>query len=230
MTRQRGGSPGAALCARLAFAIAAPWCVAACATLAGTSAQSVPAPKPAQAADHVSGMASVPPCPDGLVATLDTGVQVHFDGAAPLDPQSCVQTWSAREHEYILGIWRKRRLRPETDAQRAAIAQILTAPVGTAVRFDLRHDTRRTFFDSATIQHVGNEVLTVGREPRHTLKLELVLHDAQGRPESKAESLLWIDRKTGIPLKKEVVTRTADGGVWNTTVWRVQDLGQDPTG
>jgi hypothetical protein len=228
MTMERGKRRGAVFLARLGFALAAPCGVVACTTT--PPAPVVAAATPAKSVDGVAGMEAVPPCPDGMTATLDTGVQVHFTGAAPQDPQSCVQSWASREHEFLLGVWRKRRLRPETAAQRAAIVQVLTAPVGTAVRFPLRHKTRRTFFDSATLRHVGNETLAVGVEKRHALKLELVLHDAQGRPEANAESLFWIDRKTGIPLKKEVVTRTADGGVWNTTVWRVRDLAPDPLG
>jgi len=213
--------------ARLGLAILLGASVAGCATspVAPVVAQ---APKPAPVEDHTSGMAEVPSCPDGMVATLDSGVQVRFDGGTPHDPSMCVQTWSQREHEYFLSVWRKERLRPDSSERREAIAQILTAPVGASVRFALKHNSPRTFFDSATLRHVANETLTVGTKARPALKLELVLHDAQKRPDVKAERLLWIDRETGIPLKKEVVTRTADGGVWNTTVWRVRELAADP--
>jgi hypothetical protein len=41
--------------------------------------------------------------------------------------------------------------------------------------------------------------------------------------------LYWLDRATGIPLRKDVITRTADGDRWDKTIWRVTRIEGPPT-
>ena len=207
---------------RLARLAALP-CLAALAACAN-AAPPVAAVAPPSPAQRVAGMRTIPPCPDDVAATLTSGLTVHFDGAAADDPDVCIQRWDSRTHRYYLGFWGNGRFREGTPEQRQAIVAALRAPVGTAIQFDLRRKTRLALWGSATVQHVDNERLLVGDKPRPTVKLRVVLHDSLGREAVKAESLYWIDRATGVPLRKEIVTRMADGETWHTTIWQVRAL------
>ena len=207
--------------ARLA-AFAGLGALAACAAAAPPVAAVAPATSPP--AQRTAGLRTIPPCPDDVAATLTSGLTVHFDGAAADDPDVCIQSWESRTHRYYLGFWGNGRFREGTPEQRQAIIDALKAPVGTSIQFDLHRKTRLALWKSATVQHVENEPLLVGDKPRPTVKLRVVLHDSLGRDAVNAESLYWIDRATGVPLRKEIVTRMADGETWHTTIWQVRAL------
>jgi hypothetical protein len=57
------------------------------------------------------------------------------------------------------------------------------------------------------------------------VKLRVVRQDTAGRAGTTAETLYWIDRATGAPLKKQIVIRMADGDVQRATIWDVASLG-----
>jgi len=101
----------------------------------------------------------------------------------------------------------------------------MTAPIGKAATFNLHKRTRLTLWKLVVVQHVADPFLAVGGKRRPTIKLRIVRHDALGRHRVQAERLYWLDRVTGIPLKKQVVVRMADGNIRRITIWQVASLG-----
>lgn len=206
--------------------------LAAVSTLISLAACQAPVPVPSQIGDGArpgpaidqGGIATVPPCPSGVTAVPTSGPPVHFRGPAEDDPTVCVQTSNGRSYRYYLNFWGDGRFRHGTPDQRHALRSVVVGPVGTEVRFDLPRRSRLALWRSASVTHVANAHLVVGGRIRQTVKLRIVKHDALGRPGVTAESLCWIDRATGIPLKKQVVIRMADGDVERTTTWQVTSL------
>jgi len=164
------------------------------------------------------------PCPDQISAVLANGVVVHFLGATDGDPDICVQEWNGRTYHYYLGFWGKGRFNHGTAQQREALAAILRGPVGATTTVDLHGPTAPALWKSATVTHESDTSLRVGRDKRPVMKLRIVRKDTSDRNTADTERLLWLDRATGIPLKKQTVTRTADGEVWHITTWDVSSL------
>jgi hypothetical protein len=203
-----------------------------CAMFAGLFAlggcqQAVRAPGSAEAdtdAAAAGNLPADPPCPDNLTAVLASGVTVRFMGAAASDPQTCVQTWNGREYRYYLGFWGNGRLEEGSPQQRQALAAVLSGPVGMTATVELHAPTQMALWRSATVTHEADTSLQVGSHKRSVVKLRVVRHDAPGGKEVAAETLYWLDRESGIPLREQTVTRLADGQTWHTTTWDVSAL------
>lgn len=75
-----------------------------------------------------------------------------------------------------------------------------------------------------TAEHVADPVLTLKSGLRRTTLPRVVKHDELGRAQVRAETLHWVDARTGIVLKRQVVTRLADGVTRMDTTWRVERL------
>ncbi len=103
-------------------------------------------------------LVSMPPCPDGVTATLSDGMVVRYKDAAPSDPEVCVMSWRGRTHRYLAGFWGSGRFRKGTADERAAIGQALTGPVGTRTSFE---DTRADLRGKVTVEHVASPALPV---------------------------------------------------------------------
>lgn len=172
------------------------------------------------------GLAPIPPCPSGVTAVMQEGPPVHFKGPAHDDAAVCVQTSNGKSYRDYLNFWGNGRFSGGTPHERHALRSVVAGPVGTQVHFALPAKSRPGLWKSASVTHVANDHVVVGQHARPAVKLKVVRHDAFDRPGVKAESLYWLDRRTGIPLKKEVVTHMADGEVQRTTTWRVVALEQ----
>ena len=183
----------------------------------------------AAAVPLLSGMPELPDCPDDLTGVLANGVRVHFEGASPLDSRVCIQRWLDRTHPYYLGFWGHGRFRSGSDEQRQAVAHVLTAPVGSRETFFLGKHMPEKLFRAAILEHVANERLPVGKHLRRAVKIRVTLMDKVVHPRIRSETVYWLDRATGIPLRKDVITRTADGDRWDKTIWRVTRIEGPPT-
>ncbi len=162
-----------------------------------------------------------PPCPDHVTAVLSDGLVVHFMGSTDDDPEVCVQQWNGRSYRYYLGFWGEGRFGHGTPQQREALAAILRGPVGATTTVDLQGPAAGALWKSASVTHEADAAVRVGRHKRAAVKLRVVRNDSLGRSEVTAERLYWLDRETGIPLKKQTVTRMADGNVSHVTTWDV---------
>lgn len=172
----------------------------------------------------LGSLPATPPCPAHLTAVLASGVAVRFMGSSDDDPDICIQEWNGRSHRYYLGFWGNGRFKHGTPQQRKALAAILRGPVGMTTTVDLHAPTRGALWKSATVTHEANTSLRVGRHKRPVVKLRVVRRDALGRNEVTAERLYWLDRELGIPLRKQTVTRLANGHIWHITTWEVSAL------
>lgn len=164
---------------------------------------------------------SVPRCRDAATATLSNGLVVHYEGADPGNPEVCLVSWRGRTHRFLAGFWWPGRYGEGTPAERAAIRNALTGPVGTTTSFE---DTRADLWGTVTVEHLANPVLRLKDGLRRTVQLKVVRHDAWGRPEVKRIALHWIDVRTGIELKRQTVTQLAGGQQLFDTTWRVEEL------
>lgn len=108
-----------------------------------------------------------------------------------------------------------------SNAARQAVRTALTGPVGTQTSFEAEH---ARLWNRVTITHVANSLVTVAGERRPALELRVVRHDANGRPDVRAETRYTIDRATGVMLRRESVTPMADGEVTTTTSWQIGSL------
>lgn len=171
--------------------------------------------------------ATVPSCPDHMAAVLTTSLVVHFTGATADDSAICLQEWGGKSYRYYLGFWGDGRFRHGSAEQREALRDVVTAPIGKTVTFGLRKKTRFALWKSAVAQHVANPTLVVGGKHLPTVKIRIVMQDALDRRHVRAERLYWLDRLTGIPLKKQSVVRMANGNVHRFTTWQVASF--DPT-
>lgn len=167
-----------------------------------------------------------PPCPDNLTAVLVNGVAVRFMGAEAGDPETCVQQWNGREHRYFLGFWGNGQFEEASAQQRQALSAVLRGPVGMTATVNLPAPTSMALWKSATVTHEANTSLEVGRHKRAAMKVRVVRQDAPGGAEVTAETLYWLDRASGVPLRKQTVTRLADGQTWHITTWEVSALQQ----
>jgi hypothetical protein len=165
-----------------------------------------------------------PPCPDNMTAVLASGVAVRFMGAAAGDPETCVQQWNGREYRYFLGFWGNGTFQQASPQQREVLAAVLRGPVGMTATVNLPAQTDMALWRSATVTHEANTSLEVGRHKRAVLKVRVVRQDAPGRADVTAETLYWLDRASGVPLRKQTVTRLADGQTWHITTWEVSAL------
>lgn len=166
-------------------------------------------------------LAVVPPCPDGITATLVDGMEVRYKGAAPNDPDVCLVAWRGKVHRYLAGFWGGGRFRKGAPDERSAIRQALTGPVGTRTSFE---DTRADLWGKVTVEHIASPAISTEDGLRRTVQLRVVRHDAYGRPNVLREALHWIDVRTGIALKRQTVTRLPSGERQVYTTWRVQQL------
>lgn len=191
---------------------------------AQTSNAAVEAARSADAASLVNqaGLDRLPPCEQDTVGTLNTGVRIHYKGADPSDPQVCLLEWRGRTRRLFAGFWGSGRYRKATHDEREALRDALTGPVGTKTTFQ---DSHSLLWGRVTVQHVGNPVLRMakGNGARQTVKLKIVRHDAFGRPTVRM-STQWIDRRTGILLKRQSITKLASGRQEAFTTWQITDL------
>ena len=172
-----------------------------------------------------SGLAQVPSCERNATAILDSGLIVHYEGADPSDPQVCQVRWQRRSRRFFAGFWGSGRYRKALAAERKAILDALTGPVGTKTIFQ---DTRAALWGRVTVEHVANPTLTLVGRPRGTVKLKIVRHDAFGRSNVRV-SEHWVDRQTGVLLKRQSITRLATGEIEPFTTWRVTELIANPS-
>ena len=177
----------------------------------------------ATAATGNAGLEAVPNCASGLSATLSDGVQVGYRGSDPNDPDRCMLDWSGRSYPLYFGMWSTGPDKPMSDAARAAFRTALTGPVGTEASFDTQG---AKLWKRATVTHVANDKVDVAGTPRAAVELRVVRHDAEGRPDVRAETLYAIDRATGVMLRCQSVTPMADGEVTKTTSWQIGTIGQ----
>ncbi len=177
----------------------------------------------AAAATGDAGLNAVPNCASGLSATLSDGVQVGYRGSDPDDPDRCLLDWSGRSYPLYFGMWSAGPDRSMSDAARAAFRTALTGAVGTEATFDTEG---AKLWKRVTVMHVANDTVDVAGKPRPAVELRVVRHDAEGRPDVRAESLYAIDRATGVMLRCESVTPMADGEVTKTTSWQIGTIGQ----
>jgi hypothetical protein len=185
--------------------------------LAASQAASNQPPSPAGSA----GLAEVPDCAAGIVATLSGGVQIGYHGSDPDDPDRCLLNWSGRSHPLYFGLWSTGPDLPMSEEARAAFRTALTGPVGTEASFEMQ---RARLWKRVTVTHVANTTIDVAGQPRSALELRVVRHDAAGRPDVRAETRYAIDRATGVLLRSQSVTPMADGAVTTTTSWQIEQI------
>ena len=211
----------ASLSRGLALCIALTGCQAAGPTQAQTQPATAP-PEAAPAPPSADAMLdAVPPCQANGAATLRQGLVVHFDGADPRDPLVCLVSWKGRTYRYLAGFWGSGRYRRGTAEERDAVRKVLLGPVGAKAAFE---DVRAGLWGRVTAEHVGDPMLPLKSGPRRTVLVRMVKHDVGGRPQVRAETLHWIDARTGIALKRQVVTRQGNGKKRVYTTWRVEQL------
>lgn len=182
-------------------------------------ASAAPPPPPVTEAGLDPGL----PCPDGIDATLTTGLLVSFDGGAPDDPEVCLESWDGRAHRFFRGVWGAGRFGHGTPEQRRAILTALTGPVGTRASFPLHPRSRRQMWRAVEIEHLPNAIVRVDGVPREAVRLRMVRVGAAGHREVRAPTIWLIDRATGVPLRQDVVTPMADRED-RYTVWQVGSL------
>jgi hypothetical protein len=169
------------------------------------------------------GLPAVPDCAAGMSATLADGLRIGYQGSDPRDPDRCLLDWSGRSYPLYFGLWSTGPDLPMSEEARAAFRTALTGPVGTEASFGAH---RATMWKRLTVTHVANGTIDVGGQKRQTLELRVVRHDAQDRPDVRAETRYAIDRATGVLLRQQSVTPMADGTVTTTTSWRIGTLDQ----
>jgi len=164
---------------------------------------------------------AIPRCQAEGSAKLDDGLVVDFKGAALDDPLVCLVSWKGRTYRYFAGFWGSGRYRRGTVEEREAVRRVLLGPVGATATFE---DTRASMWGRVTAEHVANPVLALKSGPRRTALLRVVKHDELDRAQVQAERLYWVDAHTGIALKRQVVTRLANGETRFDTTWKVERL------
>jgi hypothetical protein len=213
---QRGGGQPSRNAARMAGALLV-------GLLGGCQVPPLPMP-PRPPAASVTGLATLPSCPSGVTATLNTGMAVSFVGAAPHHPQVCLRRMNGHTYRYFLGFWGDGWFHDGNPEERAAIRQVLRGPVGTRVSFPLARPTPLAIWRSASVTHVANPLLMLdGTTQRRTLLLRVERHGPPDRPDVATETLWWLDRRTLIPLKREEVVHLAHG-TERQTAWEVRRL------
>lgn len=218
------GRPSAGAIGRLGVGLVMALMLAGCQNTAAVRAQAAadaaaePAPIPTASGVVLQAM---PACEAGGTAELRDGLTARFLGADPDDPEVCVVSWRGKEWRYLAGFWGSGRYRGGTPAERAAMRDVLLGPVGAMASFE---DTRAGLWGRVTAEHVANPVLVLRSGPRRTILVRMVKHDAFGRPNVQAETLHWIDARTGIALQRQVVTHLANGESRADVTWRIEEL------
>jgi hypothetical protein len=168
-----------------------------------------------------AGLGAVPACQAAGTATLAGGMRVSFDGASPEDPLACQVSWSGRTYRFLAGFWGAGRYKGGPAEERHAVSQVVAGPVGAKASFD---DVKAGLWGEVTAEHVANPVLDLKSGKRRTVLVRMVEHDDQGREAVRSETLNWIDAKSGVTLKRDVVIRLGDGTQNTETIWEVERL------
>lgn len=161
-------------------------------------------------------------CPRNRQARLTSGLLVNYAGPDRTDPATCLVTWNGQPHRYVLGVIPKARGQRISPREPEAIRAALQGPAGTKAEFE---DEQAALWGRVTVEHVGDPVLMLAGKPRRTVQLRIIRHDASGRPDVRSVTLYWIDTRTGIALRQQVVTEMDDGRTAAEDVWRVESLG-----
>ena len=172
--------------------------------------------------DPTDGLASIPPCPSGMVAELNTGVRVAFAGAVAKHPETCLRRINGQTYHYYLGFWGDGTFAGGSPAERMAIRRVLTGKVGTAASAPLADAGPLALWHSVTFIHVGDPTLTLDGVRHPTLLLRVERHTDTGRL-VHTDTLWWLDRATLIPLQREEVVPMAHGSE-HQLAWRVNAL------
>ncbi len=199
-----------------------PW-LALAAFLAGC--QAAPAHPQTSAADLAVPDAPAVPvtgCPHDRTARLTTGLVVKYAGADSSNPATCLVTWNGRRHRYVLGVVAKAHGQRISPQEPQAIRTALQGPTGTKAEFE---DAQAALWGRVTVEHVADPILMLNGKPRRTVQLRIVRHDARGRSNVRSVTLYWIDVRTGIALRQQVVTEMDDGRSMANDVWRIESLG-----
>lgn len=166
------------------------------------------------------GLSRPPRCAVGATARLRSGALIHYLGADHSDPQVCLVKWLGHTKRLYLGFWGSGRYRKAPIAERNAVRSALVGPVGTRTGF---HDSHAKLWGRITIEHVANPILPLASGSRRSVQLRVVRHDAFGRSNTQVSNQ-WLDRKTGVLLKRQTVTVLASGEQQFFTTWRVTQL------
>jgi hypothetical protein len=168
-----------------------------------------------------AGLGAVPACQAAGTATLAGGMQISFDGAAPEDLLACQVSWSGRTYRFLAGFWGAGRYKGGPPEERQAVSQVVAGPVGAKASFD---DVKAGLWGEVTAEHVANPVLDLKSGKRRTVLVRMVEHDDQGREAVRSETLNWIDAKSGVTLKRQIVMRLGDGSENTETIWEIESL------
>jgi hypothetical protein len=164
----------------------------------------------------------VPGCQADRKAQLTNGLEVAFAGEDPKDRGTCLLSWKGRTYRFVLGVLPKGKGQRSSAREREALRTALRGPVGTKAEFE---DKDAALWKRVTVEHVADPVVQLEDGPRRVAQLRIIRHDAHDRPHVRQVSLHYVDLRTGIVLKRQVVTEMDDGEELVTEVWRVERLG-----
>jgi hypothetical protein len=119
------------------------------------------------------------------------------------------------------GFWSSDSRSSITEEERVAFQAALRGAVGTETSFDSH---RAKLWKRVTVTHLANSTVSIANQPRPALELRVVHHDAHGRPRVRAEAHYWIDRATGILLRRQSVVPMANGKLQTTTTWQISAI------
>jgi hypothetical protein len=194
--------------------------------LAGCQAASQPLVRGQNSPSQIELSAPAQPpaaqCAAGRTARLTNGVIVSYLGPDPKDHDTCLSSWNGKTHRFVLGVLPKGRGHRTHSDERHAIRAALLGPAGTRAEFE---DQDAALWGRVTVEHVADPALQLEGGSRRTAQLRVVRHDAYGRARVRQVMLHWIDIRTGIVLKSQVVTEMDDGKRLATDVWQVERLG-----
>ena len=200
--------------------------VAAIPALAGCQAASQPLVRGQKSPSRIeavrAGAAPAAQCAAGRTARLSNGVIVSYLGPDPKDHDTCLSSWNGKTHRFVLGVLPKGRGQRSHSDERDAIRAALLGPPGTRAEFE---DKDAALWGRVTVEHVADSALRLEGGFRRAAQLRITRHDAYGRARVRQVKLHWIDIRTGILLRSQVVTEMDDGERRTTDVWQVERLG-----